>query len=85
LFFIVSLPFNYNLVYNIIENYDEVITLEKKASPKNTAVTSNHPNQKHYHNPTETWWGKIIVWILIFGMVGLIILSFVLAVISGTA
>ncbi|MGE4320019.1 MAG: hypothetical protein AB7E61_01060 [Acholeplasmataceae bacterium] len=58
--------------------------MDKKVSKNNTQV-SNHPNQKHYQNPTETWWGKIVVWILLFGMVGLIILSFVLAVISGTA
>lgn len=80
----ISLPFNVILVYNTIEIKDEVITLDKKVSKNNTQV-SNHPNQKHYQNPTETWWGKIVVWILLFGMVGLIILSFVLAVISGTA
>lgn len=80
----ISLPFNVILVYNTIEIKDEVITLDKKVSKNNTQV-SNHPNQKHYQNPTETWWGKIVVWILLFGMVGLIILSFVLAVMSGTA
>lgn len=66
-------------------------TAVKKEADKSTAIKkvdesiTNHPNQKHYHNPTETWWGQLIVWILLFGMVGLIILSFVLAVIEGTA
>ena len=73
------------LVYNNNDIKDEVITLDKKANSKKNTQVSNHPNQKHYTPPTETWWGKIIVWVLLFGMVGLIILSFVLAIISGTA
>ncbi|GEM_PF-646676 len=42
-------------------------------------------DKKHFKTPTETWWGKVIVWIIMFGMVGLIILSFVLAVLKGSA
>ena len=41
--------------------------------------------KKHYTNPTDTWWGKAIVWIIIFGMVGLIVLSFVLSIVLGNA
>jgi hypothetical protein len=41
--------------------------------------------KKHYVNPTETWWGKAIVWIIVFGMVGLIILTFVLSIVLGNA
>ncbi len=57
---------------------------KKKANSKVEVEASNHPH-RHFQDPTETWWGKIVVWILLFGMVGLIILSFVLAIIAGTA
>jgi len=41
--------------------------------------------KKPYKNPTETWWGKIIVWLLVFGMVGGVILSFILSIINNNA
>jgi hypothetical protein len=41
--------------------------------------------KKHYVNPTETWWGKAVVWVIIFGMVGLIILTFILSIVLGNA
>ncbi len=41
--------------------------------------------KKHYVDPTQTWWGKAVVWIIVFGMVGLVILSFVLALVAGNA
>jgi len=71
-------------VYNNNDKLDEVIALAKKVTPTKQEQASNHP-MKHFQDPTQTWWGKIIVWILLFGMVGLIILSFVLAIIKGTA
>ncbi len=43
------------------------------------------PKKNHYHNPTESWWGKAVVWLLLLGMVGAIIIGFVLAVIDGNA
>ncbi len=51
--------------------------------PKNGKVESTE--KKHFVNPTETWWGKALVWIIIFGMVGLIILTFVLSIVLGNA
>jgi hypothetical protein len=41
--------------------------------------------KKHFTTPTDTWWGKLIVWVIVFGMVGLILLSFILAIVSGNA
>lgn len=73
------------LLYNNNDIKDEVTTLAKKTDSKKKNVPTNHPNQNHYHNPTETWWGKLVVWVLLMGMVGLIILGLVLAIISGTA
>ena len=41
--------------------------------------------KKHYVDPTQTWWGKAVVWIIVFGMIGLVVLSFVLALVAGNA
>lgn len=51
-----------------------------KKEMKTTGTTKNH-----YHNPTEQWWGKLVVWLLLLGMVGAIIIGFIVAVIGGTA
>ncbi|MCR3905655.1 MAG: hypothetical protein NUK62_01310 [Tenericutes bacterium] len=58
---------------------------KQQATKKKTESKETAPKKKHYQNPTETWWGKAIVWIIVFGMVGLVILSFVLALIHGNA
>ncbi len=52
---------------------------------KNVTKPVKDEKKKHYVNPTETWWGKAVVWIIVFGMVGLIILSFILVLIGGNA
>ena len=80
-----SLPFIRFLLYNNYDIKNEVTTLANKSAKKKTEAVTNHPNQNHYHNPTETWWGKLVVWLLLMGMVGLIILGLVLAIISGSA
>jgi hypothetical protein len=62
-----------------------------KSAPKNSKYNRQAHNptdmvlKKPYKNPTETWWGKIIVWLLVFGMVGGIILSFILSIINNNA
>ncbi|MFP4187104.1 MAG: hypothetical protein ACLFSU_02910 [Acholeplasmataceae bacterium] len=43
------------------------------------------PFKKPFKTPTETWWGKALVWIIFFGMVGLVVLTFILALIEGDA
>jgi hypothetical protein len=54
---------------------------------KETVVKNNKEvvSKKHFVNPTDTWWGKAVVWFIIFGMVGLVILGFILAVAEGNA
>lgn len=43
----------------------------------------NQPEKKPvYKNPVDTKWGKLLVWFLIFTMVGVIILGLVLAIIE---
>lgn len=50
-----------------------------------------HDHQTHdgkdrtLHNPLQTWWGKMVIWIMLIGMVGGIIFAFIFAIISGTA
>ncbi len=56
-----------------------------KAAKKVEESQTTLQEKKHFKTPTDTWWGKIIVWVIMFGMVGLIILSFILAVLKGTA
>ncbi len=62
---------------------------ENKSKPK--AKKTNQPaktgkiRSTSYKNPSETVWGKIILWLIIFGMAGLIIVSLILAIISSTA
>ncbi|MCK9235331.1 MAG: hypothetical protein WC225_05700 [Acholeplasmataceae bacterium] len=41
--------------------------------------------RKHFKNPTDSWWGKVIIWILIFGMVGAVIVGFILSIVNGNA
>lgn len=45
-----------------------------KKSSKATA-----PVQKEFKNPVKTWWGKLIIFLIIFGMVGVIIVSWILS------
>jgi hypothetical protein len=49
----------------------------------NIKKTNKVPEKKHYKNPTDTWWGKTIVWVIFFGMVGLLVLTLVLAIVMG--
>ena len=41
--------------------------------------------KKHYVDPTKTWWGKAVVWIIVFGMVGLVALTLIVALLAGNA
>ncbi|MGB1097562.1 MAG: hypothetical protein ACPG2Y_03110 [Acholeplasmataceae bacterium] len=53
---------------------------------KNTKLTNNQSEEKkQYKMPFETWWGKILIWTLFVGMVGSVLISFIVALISGQA
>lgn len=55
---------------------------------KNEVKETKEPTnskKNHYHNPTEAWWGKLVVWLLLLGMVGAIIIGFIVAITSGNA
>ena len=82
---------------NVVKTTKKTVVNEKTVTKKNEvaaksttkktveATTDKNAVKKHFQTPTETWWGKLIVWIIMFGMVGLIILSFILAILKGTA
>ena len=52
---------------------------------KNETNPMTKPKKNHYQNPTEAWWGKAVVWLLLLGMVGAIIIGFIVAITSGNA
>ncbi len=52
---------------------------------KNEIKEAPKSKKNHYHNPTEAWWGKLVVWLLLLGMVGAIIIGFIVAITSGNA
>lgn len=56
-----------------------------KAKKTNQPAKTDKTRSASYKNPSETIWGKIILWLIIFGMAGLIIVSLILAIISSTA
>ena len=63
-----------------------IIEFEVKHMAKNKSITNHQPEEKkHYKMPFETWWGKLLIWTLFVGMVGGVLLSFIVAIISGQA
>ncbi|WP_157868349.1 hypothetical protein [Acholeplasma palmae] len=55
------------------------------AKSKKPTVSKNKENQveeKVYKSPTETWWGKTIIWLLIIGTIALIFVSAIIALIN---
>ena len=54
--------------------------MAKKANTKvkNTKVDETKP----YVSPTETWWGKAIIWILVIGMVFGIVIGLIEALVN---
>jgi len=52
---------------------------------KNAVTTKKVQEKKHFTTPTDTWWGKALVWIIFFGMVGLVIVSFIFTIIYSNA
>lgn len=52
---------------------------------KKTQVSKKDNKQtkeQSFKNPTETLWGKIIVWFLIIGTIGLVFVSLIMAIIQ---
>ena len=41
--------------------------------------------KKEYKNPAETKWGKALIWIIIFGMAGILLISTIWIIIDAIA
>ncbi len=52
---------------------------------KKVVTPAKVDKKKHFTTPTDTWWGKALVWIIFFGMVGLVIMSFIFTIIYSNA
>jgi len=52
----------------------KVVKKEQNSNPTNKIPT--------FSDPTKTIWGKIVVWILIFGMGALIIAALIVAIVT---
>lgn len=52
------------------------------AKNKNTKPKQDLKENIDYKNPANTVWGKIVIWIILFAMVGVVILGLVLALIN---
>ena len=52
---------------------------------KKVTNQNKKPEKKHFVTPTETWWGKAIVWALFIGMVGFVVIGLIAVLIDGNA
>jgi len=52
------------------------------AKNKNTKPKQDLKEKADFKNPANTIWGKVIIWIILFSMVGAVIFALVLALIN---
>lgn len=55
---------------------------KKKQSNNNKNSKTTNRNTKEFQSPTETWWGKLVIWALIFGTVLIVLISVVIAIVQ---
>lgn len=56
--------------------------MSKNTKPVKQTKIVNNKETKTYKNPSETLWGKIIIWFLLIGMVGTVIVGLIIALIN---
>ena len=61
------------------------VTKAKTQSKKSGDSKEKYQDVKKFVHPAETWWGKAVVWVLVFGMVGFVVVAFILAIINSQA
>lgn len=49
---------------------------------KNVTKTNNVTPKKKEYNPAKTWWGKIIVVVLLIGMIGFTVIFSIIEIIK---
>jgi hypothetical protein len=59
--------------------------MSNKNKVKQNKKLETKSNKVSYKNPSDTVWGKIVLWALIFGMAGSVIVGLILALINSNA
>lgn len=49
---------------------------------KKNQVDNKPAKDSSYKNPNDTWWGKLILWVLLIGFAALIIVGAIVAIIN---
>jgi len=52
---------------------------------KKVVKVKKENEKKHFVTPTDTWWGKALVWALFIGMVGFVIIGLIVAIVNSNA
>lgn len=53
---------------------------DKNVKKNKQVVTKNE--KPDYKNPIDSIWGKVLVWILLFGMFGLVVITAIVAIVQ---
>lgn len=57
--------------------------VERYMAKNNKPVKTNKEEiSSSYVSPTDKWWGKAFIWLIIVGMVGLVFVSLILVIID---
>jgi len=56
--------------------------MSKTDKKKNNKLVKKQPEERDYKNPMESTWGKILIWILVFGMLGIVVIGSIWAIIE---
>lgn len=53
---------------------------DKNVKKNKQVVTKNE--KRDYKSPIDSIWGKVLVWILLFGMFGLVVITAIVAIVQ---
>jgi hypothetical protein len=59
-----------------------VVSGNKDKKTKKISVVDTGKKEKHFKDPTQSWWGKVLIWVLVVGMVLGIIISLILGIVN---
>lgn len=55
---------------------------DKNVKKNKQVVTKNENEKRDYKNPVDSIWGKVLIWILLFGMFGLVVITAIVAIVQ---
>lgn len=53
---------------------------DKNVKKNKQVVTKNE--KRDYKSPIDSIWGKVLIWILLFGMLGLVVITAIVAIVQ---